>query len=81
MQGQDEKKPPVGGVVVDQWSVVRYADDTVMIQRLSPAGRVIEGYSRTTAARAALDLVAITQGCEPVREPLRHLQPIGPQGY
>ena len=81
MADQVEKKPPVGGVVVDQWMVCRYADDTVMIQRLNPAGRVIEGYSRTTAARAALHLVAIMQGCEPVREPLRNLQPIGPQGY
>ena len=82
MSVQDEKKPPVGGVVVlDQWTAVRYTNGTVMIQRANPAGRVIETYRPTSAALAALDLVAIMQGCEPLRVPPRALEPIGPNGY
>lgn len=82
MEVQDEKKPPVGGlVVVDQWNAVMLSDGSVMLQRVNPAGRVIETWRNTTPARAAVDLVAIMQGCEPVRETLRPIEPIGPKGY
>lgn len=82
MEKQDEKKPPVGGVVVvDQWTAVRYSNGCVMIQRSNSAGRVVEAYRPTSPARAALDLVAVMQGGEPLRNLPRSLEPIGPNGY
>lgn len=82
MSAQDEKKPPEGGVVeVDRWSLLRFSDNTVLIQRLNLAGQVVETYRKVPAGRAAVDLVAILQGYEPVRARLPMLAPISAQGY
>ena len=78
----DEKKPPVGGVVVlESWVAHMRSDGSVHLERLGPAGDVIETYRSTSRERAALDLVAVMQGCEPLRAPPKALEPIGPGGY
>ena len=83
MAVQDEKKPPEGGVceVLESWRVNLLSNNMVWLQRCNKQGTVIETYRHTTAARAAIDLVAIMQGCAPVRETLRCIGPIGPNGY
>lgn len=81
MSEQDEKKPPIGGLVeVDAWRMRLMSNNTVELQRLGTAGKVIEVYAPMFPGRAAVALMAILQGCEPPRT-LRLLEPVGPEGY
>lgn len=82
MASQDEKKPPVGGFdVVESWEVQLHANGRASLCRRGPSGKLIESYRSTTREHAALDLVAIMQGREPLRYLPKALEPIGPSGY
>lgn len=79
VSSQDEKKPPVGGVVDARW-MVDVSAGGVLIQRINDEGLAVECYGPVPPGQAALRLAAIVNGFEPPRG-LRPVQPLGAAGY